>query len=72
MALNINRYGLRTQYLTMILVPSPAVQYKQIKPLNQESSKNAKREKRRERERERERERVKYNTFFGFRDRHKI
>ena len=29
MALNINRYGLRTQYLTMILVPVPAVQYKQ-------------------------------------------
>lgn len=31
MALNINRYGLRTQYLTMILVPAPAVQYKQSK-----------------------------------------
>lgn len=31
MALNINRNGLRTQYLTMILVPAPAVQYKQSK-----------------------------------------
>ena len=30
------------------------------------------RERNVERERERERERVKYNTFFGFRDRYKI